>query len=250
MREKEKAVVTTEGQPTEIVLPEGTREIIIRKGEAPPIKYPQPIELKGTLGAPAQFFKCRAIDPKEYPKVHLRIHNDIGKLELHIFDTDEDSEQVIIGELTKDTVIAKFKVNSEARWSVREFVKFIRTMRYYFADPAECNALVDNLNKWTVSVETVIKNHNNNDGNSLMMLEKKVGEVPIKSNFILSCPIFQGYPKVKFKVEIGLDPKSNQVDLFMISDELIELEIGQREKIIVDELQKFDEWDFSKVVMS
>jgi hypothetical protein len=76
------------------------------------------------------------------------------------------------------------------------------------------------------------------------------GEDGLITKFDLLIPIFQGYSKMKFTVEIGLDPKNTTVQLYLISDELIELEIGQREKLIEDELKKFDYFKCSKVVLS
>jgi hypothetical protein len=128
-------------------------------------------------------------------------------------------------------------------------------MRFYFADKAAQTKLVQSLQKWSVKVERVINEHNDNKGNSNFQLETKVqqsasGEDGLISKFDLLIPIFQGYAKQKFTVEIGLDPKNTAVMLYLISDELIELEIGQREKLIQDELNKFDDFECSKVVLS
>jgi hypothetical protein len=82
------------------------------------------------------------------------------------------------------------------------------------------------------------------------MLETKVLDVELVSKFDLHIPIFQGYPKHKFKVEIGLDPKSTTVELFLLSDELVMLETQVRESTIEAELKKFDSYSFAKVVVS
>lgn len=78
--------------------------------------------------------------------------------------------------------------------------------RTFFSEKSECDALVTSLQNWNAKVEMVIKNHNDNAGNSLSMLERKVSEIGLKNNFSLTIPIFQGYSKQKFTVEIGLDP--------------------------------------------
>ena len=223
------------------------KEIIIRKGEALPPKADKSISINGTLSAPFQFLQGKEIDDR---KTHLQIRKDIGTLELHIQDTDPYTEHVITGSLKRDSVLQQFKINSDHRWSVREFVKFVKTMRFYFSDKEAHQKLIESLQKWNVMIEKTIKDHNDSSGNSLLMLETKVRDVQLVNKFNLNVPIFQGYPKQTFTVEIGLDPKNTAVDLYLISDELIELEIGVREYTIATELKNFDSFEFSKVVVS
>lgn len=223
------------------------KEIVIRKGEALPPKADKSININGTLSAPFQFLQGKKFDDAT---VHLQIKKDTGSLELHVQDTNPHTEHVITGALKRDSVLNQFKINSDHRWSVREFVKFVKTMRFYFADKDAHQKLVESVQKWNVTVEKTIKEHNDNTGNSLLMLETKVRDISLVNKFILEVPIFQGYPKKKFTVEIGLDPKNTAVDLYLISDELIELEIGFREQTIETELKKFDQYTFSKIVVS
>lgn len=212
-------------------------------------KAPPSIKIDGTLGAPHQFL----IGKKslfEDDVIHLQIFKDKGKLVLLLGDSDPYSTHTITGSLKKDSVLELFKINTDYRYTVNEFVKFIKTMRYYFSDAEEHKKLVESLQKWNVKVETEIKNHNDNRGNSLLMLEKKVGEMGLIQNFNLTIPIYQGYEKQKFTVEIGLDPKNTSVDLFLISDELFEREISFREQLIAAEVSRFEEYSFSKVIVS
>lgn len=226
------------------------KEITIRKGDALPAKPGRSIIIAGVFSAPFQFLEGKSSLAADTENIHLLIHGHTGKLELHLRDQDPYVEHVITGSLSRDSNLALFQINSDKRWTVREFVKFIKTMRYYFAERDEATAIVDSLNKWQAKVETVIKDHNDTSGNSLLMLERKVGDIQLKTKFALNVPIFQGYPKVKFTVEIGLDPKANQVDLYLISDELIELEAQTRETIIEKELKQYEKWAFSKVRVS
>lgn len=231
-------------------------EVIIREGKALDLAHPLAINLIGTLEAPYQFFEGKKdlseLDPL---KCHLLIYKDKGKISFVVNDRSAHSRCVVDGVLSPDTILKQFKINTDARWSISEFLKFIKTMRYFFANKEAHAKLVQSLQKWSVRVERVINEHNDNKGNSNFQLETKVqqsanGEDGLISKFDLLIPIFQGYPKVKFTVEIGLDPKNTTVDLFLISDELIELEIGQREKLIEDVIAKFTDFNCSKVVIS
>jgi hypothetical protein len=228
----------------------GENEFILRKGDALPAKADKSINIDGTLGAPLQFLTGKG-DVFPTKMIHLQIYHDKGKLVLRMGDFDPYTEHVITGSLKRDSVLNSFEINSEKRWSIQEFLKFIKTMRYYFADRAQHAALVESIQKWSVKVERVIVEHNDNKGNSNFQLETKVQAVEgLISKFDLNIPIFQGYSKYKFTVEIGLDPKNTAVQIYLISDELIELEIGVREKLIAEEVAKFDSFAFSKVVVS
>jgi len=220
----------------------------VRKGEALPAKPIKSINITGVLSAPAQFLSGKVIENKD---THLKIFNAEGKLELVVNDTDPYSTHTIVGLLSKDSVLSQFAINSEKRWTIAEFLKFIKTMRFYFADRAAHAKLVESIQKWSVKVERVIVEHNDNKGNSNFQLETKVQQVEgLVTKFDLNIPIFQGYPKIKFTVEIGLDPKNTAVMIYLISDDLIELEIQSREKAIQDVLNQLTSYTFSKIVVS
>lgn len=223
-------------------------EYVILKGEALKPKEPKAINIVGTLSSPVQFLAGRDIDQK---KSHLKIFNADGKLELVVNDEAAYGTHTVVGSLSKDSVLQLFAINSDKRWTIAEFLKFIKTMRFYFADRAAHAKLIESIQKWSVKIERVIVEHNDNKGNSNFQLETKVQAVDgLVSKFDLNIPIFQGYPKVKFTVEIGLDPKNTAVMLYLISDDLIELEINAREKAIIEVLDKLKEYTFSKIVIS
>lgn len=207
------------------------------------------IKLAGVLAAPYQFLIGKR-DLFTDTSIHLLINKSLGTLHLRLGDNDAYRTHEISGSLTKDSTLAQFKINTDYRWTVNELIKFLRTMRYYFSDSDDHKKMVESLQKWTAKVETVIKNHQDTSGNSLVMLEKRVGEIELIRSFNLTIPIFQGYEKKKFRVEIGFDPKNTSVDLYLISDELFELEIQFREQLIDAEVARFDEYKFSKVIVS
>lgn len=227
---------------------QGLTEVLVRKGEAlnPKEHAPKSIKINGTLQSVNQFIAGKDYLFKDPQKSHLIINKTVGTLELHVGDTDPYTEHVIKGSLERDQNLGAFKLNSDFRWSVAALVKFLRTMKFFFANKDEHKVLVESLQKWNAKIVTVLQEHNDQTGNSLMHLEKKVEEVQLKRKFKLNIPIFKGYPKVSFDVEIGLDPKSNAVDLYLISDELIELEYVQCEKHLADEIEKMT-IPFSKI---
>ncbi len=218
-----------------------------RQGDALPEKASKSINIVGTLPAPFDFLSGKIVLDAE---CHLKVYKDLGKLELVIQDTNPHTTHTITGQLHRNNVLESFKLNTDVRWGTQQFLKFIKTMRYYFPNKDQHAKLVESLQKWSAKIETVLKEHQDASGNSMFQLEKKVSEVALVRTFDIEVAIFQGYPKERFQVEIGLDPKSTAVDIYLISDTLIELEIGKREAILAAELKKFDARTFSKVVVS
>ncbi len=224
-----------------------TKELTLRTGEAEKIVHPKGINLTGILAAPFQFLSGKSYAPGQ---CHITIKKDTGVITLSILDTDPHSGSVIIGQLKKDGYFEQWGINTEKRWTVQTFLRHIKMQRSFFSEKTECDAMVESLQKWNAKVETVIKQHNDNSGNSLAMLERSVSGIELKNKFSLTIPIFQGYQKQKFTVEIGLDPKSNAVDLYLFSNDLFSLEIEHREQLLELELAKFNDFQCSKVVIS
>jgi hypothetical protein len=230
------------------IIPQGG-ELIIRHGKAEEIVYPKDVVINGTLGAPFQFLQGRGeLDEKQ---IHLLIDTNNSQIQLVIGDVDPHTTHTIAGSLSFNPELTAFKINTAYRWSVRDFIKFCRERKFFFNNHTEHAKLVDGLMKWSANIETLVKEFNDQKGNSLFQLETRVKKADgFIESFTLSVPIFQGYPKLVFKVEIGLDPKHTGVDLFLISDELMTLIYQERERIIAEEVKKFDKYSFSKVVIS
>ena len=222
-----------------------TGPTVLRTGDAEKIDQPKPIVIIGRLSAPFDFLEHKNHEDQYNAKhCHLIIDRHAGQIVLHANEKSSLSEDVITGCLAPHEDLLEWGINTEKRWTVRDFIKFIRARKYFFAEGSENLALIENLQKWNVTVERIIKEENNNTGNSLSSLETKVTKALEKTQFKLDIPIYHGYNKCKFVVEIGLDPKSTSVDLFLVSPELHELVQIERDRIFREELAKFDKLGF------
>lgn len=232
-----------------LTLPDGSKELIIRTGDADKIVHPESIEISGILAAPYQFLegKQRLFNAED---CHLQIKKDAGMITLVVLDTDPHTTHTITGKLEKDNYFSAWGINTEKRWTVQSFLKHVKMQKTFFAERTEADAITESLRKWEAQVETVVKEHTSTSGNSLSMLERKVSNITLKNKFKLNIPIFQGYSKQGFEVEIGFDPKATSVDLYLVSEDLFALEIEHREALINSELDKFKDFACSKVVLS
>lgn len=233
-----------------IHLPAGAGpELTIRGGEADKIVHPKAIQITGTLAAPSQFLEGKegVFNPTE---AHVRVYSDKGKLELYLQDTDAHTTHVITGSLTSDSELAAWRINSTTRWGVAPFLEFIKARRYFFETGSECTEMINSLRTWEAEVQTIIKQHSETSGNSLVSLEKKVSTVKLKTKFRLSIPIYQGYAKQNFDVEVGFDPQTNEVKLFLISDDLYMLELELRQKYMEVAVAGLANFGCSKVHVS
>ena len=231
-------VDSTEGVVTIVT---GERELLKEKSK-------QAIKLSGVLQAPSDFLAGRK-DKYNDLETHLEIYKSEGKLVLVIHEDVHTTHQVT-GSLSLDANLRDFKINEEKQWTVQELKKFILARGFFFDNPAEATQLINNLNSFTAKVNVLIKEHNSNDGNSLLQLETKVNGIEMKREFTLNIPIYQGYEKKKFKVNIGFEPTSTAVLLFLYSEDLALLVHSEREKIVDNELSKFADNTFSKVLLS
>lgn len=224
-------------------------EYVIRHGEAESIQYETPIKINGVLDACSQFLKGKTIDPL---KSHLRIYQQQGRLELYINDTDPNSQHTITGSLSKNADLKAFEINSMThRWSVSDFLRFIKQNRYFFANKEQHAKLITNMQAWSAKIETVLVQANDQKGNSNFQIEQKVRAVDgFVDKFELNIPIYQGDVSLKFTVEIGLDPKNAAVQIYLFSDELFELEMTQRATLMKAALAEMEAQTFSKIVVS
>lgn len=212
-------------------------------GDAEPIQYPKSLDISGILSSPGNWLGTgKKVDPNT---AHIIVDRDKNYIKLVLDEHSEKSGISVTGNLSHDVDLAAWNINTPKRWTVNELLAFVRERKFFFKEPSVQAKLIASLQKWNVNVETIIKQHNDNSGNSLAMLERKVNDIDLVKEFTLSIPIFKGYEKKDFTVFIGLDPKSSQVDFFLYSDELFFLTRTEREKLFSAELERIKNLNFN-----
>jgi len=220
----------------------------ILTGKALEEKDEEPVEISGILSAPADFLE-RKKENWEPKNCHVLVDYYNGSITLK---TDERTfnHNTIKGALTESRVLGKFNINTGKRYSNFELAALFRVNKYWFATPEDQSRIIAELQKFQANVSTKIKAHNDNSGNSVSSLEKEVNGISWNRTFRLNIPIFEGYPKVLVPVEIGVEPTSNDVKLFLESPELYELIESTKGGLIDEQTKRFDAWGCSVVRVS
>lgn len=223
-----------------INLPEGTRELIIRHGDAKePEKEPQKISVSGVLHAPSSFLKSRRdqLDPK---KCFVKVDVNKGTLEFFI-DAKSPFSDYIKGSLTKSKVIEEFGINGVKTYFDKDLAKFFRKTAYYFVDKSENEAAIKALMNFSATVNTIIENNQDNRGNVKKILEKSVNS-QVPERFYMKAPIFEGFETLEFEVLIGAEASSDSVKFFLESPELFTLEESFKRQLLDKEVERFEEF--------
>jgi len=213
-------------------------------------KAPLNIKIDGILDAPAQFLKNKKGGELFEPKnCHVLVDKVGGKIEFIMNDKSAYGDKVV-GKLKPSSLLSRFVINSEKRWSSYELQKFLKTVKFTFTERAECDTMIDSLNNFTVNVNKKIENYNNNNGNTRQAFETVVEGVKMKETFNLNLPVFEGYEKKKFTVSVGIDANNAQIRFFLFSDDLYILENDEREKLLAGQIAIFEEFGCSVVHIS
>jgi hypothetical protein len=218
---------------------ENAKEIVIRRGEALPLQKPKAITLSGTIGAPSAYFTQRflAHNLMDVKKILVRW----SRLEKYITfcedPTDTQAAQ-IDGLLRSNPELAAFGINSDKTFELVKMRDFLRVRRHLFASADAHNVIMDSLKKFSVKLDTTIKNENDNRGNTDVGA-KTIATTDIPLDFTLSMPLFIGSGKESFKVEIAFEVRSAGASFWFISTELPELLEKSSEDLLAKELEVF-----------
>lgn len=224
---------------------EGVIKFLTGKAEDP-MPRPKSLSASGILTAPFNYYLGRKdILDQMKERCSLLISVDGKFIKLYIDDKSAVATDQITGTITDNKSLSEWAINTAKRYTVREFVNFVKQRKYQFVNGEQANQLISELLTWHVKVEKEVKDFNDNRGNSLSSFETRITQIKLMDHFQLNIPVFTGYPKQIFTVEIGVEPTTNGVNLFLISDELAEMMPQLIDTYIGDELKKFEDAGFN-----
>ena len=223
----------------ELNVSEGTKEVIIRNGDAPILKEPRVVSIKGDINAPGEFFKKRT-SKIDLLRSHVEVDYQNFSIKL-IVNEDNHYASTIEGSLVLFPELSKLKINENKTYSPRELYDALKFNAGYFKNREQHNALCGKLIKFTSRIEVDFVNTNDFKGNiAHSKLTKIKTELDLK--FILAIPVFKGVEPSVFEVEICLDTKDSGVICWLESVELHELKTDISKEAMKKSLNELSEF--------
>lgn len=213
--------------------------LVIRTGEAEKIYPPRKVNITGNIQAPGEYFKKR--QPQIADKLHLtHVIVDIEQLsiKLVINETSEFAE-FVSGKLEYFKEFIDFGINRQKKYGIQELYKMLKLKRAYFQRREDHATILEQLRKFEAKTEVEFQSMNDFKGASAM---KKIEtcKTNLTYNFVLSIPIFKGFEAATFPVEIEFEPHDGGIICWLVSQDLAELEIKNRDEIMEKEIKQFE----------
>lgn len=186
------------------------KNVTIRFGEALEQKEPRTIYITGVIDSPLRWLEKRKdiIDQKQ---CNIVVNRDDMDINLIMKEHDYYADR-IEGRLLISSEFKKFGINSGEYTTGLQLSDLIRMNRSCFEDKKKAMELVTIMRNFKATVTTQLEMSDDKKGNTAQLRRQTVeGNQP--PAFELCIPIFKGQPKVKFTVEIDIDPDTLQATL-------------------------------------
>ena len=218
------------------VLGDQTREVILRKGEALPVKEPKAVNITGQIDAPARWIEVRK-NTCEWLASHVITDREGFTITL-VTDERNHYRDTIQGKLELSEEIKRFGINSGEYISAFEMSDLIKKNRSFFQSTTEAMKLVSELRNFKAKVDKEIEASDDKRGNR-RILAAQVVESNLPDSFKIEIPVFKGQPKVTLEVEVEVNP--DNLSCTLVSPEANDIIQTERDSIIDGVLQRISE---------
>ena len=229
-------------EKNQFVLPDGTKEIIIREGKAPellPNLKPIPLNISGTINSVVEFLSKRKDQEDQINQKRCYVVVNRENITITLITCENDPYHIgqVSAKLEIYPKFEEFGINNGKVWTPTQLGLFFKMNRAFFANKDENMSLVTELMNFTAtinnSIEKKVKENGDRTDNFAQTVNSNLPPV-----FTLIIPIFKGVPAERLEVEtfasvsgreIGfvlLSPAANQT-MEEIRDKVIDKEIGQ-----------------------
>jgi hypothetical protein len=232
---------------------EGTAkgEIIIRHGEAERIYDPEQVVLEGIITVPSEYYQKRK-DQCPAKVTHVIFDKEAKFIKLVVTDYWK-FKSLITGRLTKHKFLKSLEINSTKHYSITELQKVLRYAKRFFADPEKHKSFIVSLRNFTAKITQTTTQADDRQGNKSNSFESRVEDFVKTSEgsgglyFDLLLPIFYGTDPVSIRLTVEIEAINGAVALFLVCDDLDEIEDGivtkvfETEKAIFSQLAIIDQ---------
>lgn len=231
------------------VTPNEKGEVKIITAQAPeplPLHEEKIINLSGIISVPSEYDSKRK---GTYNKLNVHVVADFTARTIMLVINEKDHFATSVkGTLELDKELAALYINNQGgggTYNEKQLMQKINFYRRHFPNAQQHEALIAHLKAFKVRVEKEFENSNSLKGQAALKIAYDIKhEVPL--DFTLNMPIFCGYEKQKFDVEINLDYIDGEIRFWLSSVGLHEIIGNETERIFEEELKKLADYAIVK----
>jgi hypothetical protein len=214
-------------------------ELIIRQGDALPLKEPVKISIDGQLSSILNYL----INNTDHitPRSMIVVNRDFKKI-TYYEDPQNVYGSIVIGILHLSKEFKLFGINSGDSMTTFEIADLIRMNRSCFEDKTKAAELVTILRSFKAKVDKDVENSDDKRGN-ITLLRRQAVESNLPGSFNINIPLFKGMGKEIIEIEIDINPDDLTCSLVSpqaaeiiqtITDGLIEAQLKDLKKYTSD----------------
>lgn len=222
-QQKENAEQRAIEKLTEMNIEDG-KDMVIRFGDALPLKEPKYVSINGTIDAPARWVEKRKDDIVS-ADAHILVDRDHMTITLNTDENNFYSDQ-IVGTLTLSTEMQEFGINTGEYMSCFDMADRIKQLRTYFETQQEAMKLVTELRSFKAKIDKELELSDDKRGNQTIMRAQTV-ESNLPKSFNVNMPIFKGTEKRTFEVEVEINP--NDLSCTLVSPDAHDIVVQERD---------------------
>lgn len=222
-QQKENAEQRAIEKLTEMNIEDG-KDMVIRFGDALPLKEPKYVSIHGTIDAPARWVEKRKDDIVS-ADAHILVDRDRMTITLNTDENNFYSDQ-IVGTLTLSTEMQEFGINTGEYMSCFDMADRIKQLRTYFETQQDAMKLVTELRNFKAKIDKELELSDDKRGNQKIMRAQTV-ESNLPKSFKVNMPIFKGTEKRTFEVEVEINP--NDLSCTLVSPDAHDIVVQERD---------------------
>lgn len=222
-QQKENAEQRAIEKLTEMNIEDG-KDMVIRFGDALPLKEPKYVSINGTIDAPARWVEKRKDDIVS-ADAHILVDRDHMTITLNTDENKFYSDQ-IVGTLTLSTEMQEFGINTGEYMSCFDMADRIKQLRTYFETQQDAMKLVTELRNFKAKVDKELELSDDKRGNQKILRAQTV-ESNLPKSFNVNMPIFKGTEKRTFEVEVEINP--NDLSCTLVSPDAHDIVVQERD---------------------
>lgn len=232
-------------EPTVTIDVKGSSEVTIRQGEALKVYDPEQIKLEGIISVPSEFYLKRK-DQCLAPFTHVIFDKENKCIQLIVEDKSK-FQTIVTGRLKKHKFLSSLEINSTKSYGITELQKLLRYAKRFFVDPEKHKSFIVSLRNFTAKITQTTTQADDRQGNKSNSFESRVEDfVKTKEGdgglfFDLKLPIFYGTDPMTIRLNVEIEAINGSVALFLVCDDLDEIEDGIVTKIFETEKSIFGE---------